>query len=101
MEKKSNPYGKIITVLTAISFIVTIVLYPRLPAAIPYHWNLNGSVNTAGKWIAFITALMPVVVYFISVAYPKKNQSNPEIVSFFVCVLLIAVHWIVLFLAMR
>lgn len=100
-EKKPVPYNILIIALTAVSLAGTAILYPRLPAAIPYHWGIDGSVQTTGKWIAFLTALLPVAIYYFSILRPKKNQTHPEIVSFCVSILLLAVHWVILFISMR
>ena len=100
-EKKPVPYNIIVIALTAVSLVGTAILFPSLPAAIPYHWGIDGSVKTTGKWVAFVTALLPVAIYYLSVLRPKKNQTHPEIVAFFVSILLVIVHWVILFISMR
>ncbi len=87
---------KIIIVLTAISFIATIFIYPYLPATVPYHWNSNGSVETAGKWIVFITALLPVAIYYLGKTRMKKNQT--EVSIFVVSLVFIIIHWAIIFI---
>ena len=94
--KKFDLYEKIIMVLTALSIIATIFIYPNLPETIPYHWNINGSVKTAGKWIVFLTALLPVAIYYLGRSRLKKNQT--DISMFVISLFLIIVHWSIIFI---
>ncbi len=99
MEKKevSVPFAKIIIAATVLSFVATILIYPSLPTLIPYHWGIGGSVKTVEKWFAFITALMPVIIYYMVKLRSKKEQ--PSVSAFLISLLVMLIHWIILFIA--
>lgn len=92
-RKASVPFDKIIIVATLVTFIATIFLYPSLPEAIPYRWETGGIVKTVGKWFAFVTALFPVIIYYL-VKLRSKNQS--EVKPFVISLLFLIIHWIVI-----
>ena len=60
-------------VLALIPLVLVAVLYARLPAQIPTHWNLNGTVTYSGKAMAWLTAgLSPVLLLLLQVI-PKLD----------------------------
>lgn len=99
MEKirKSIKLDWIIIGATAFSFFATIFIYPTLPAQIPYHWSIDGSIKAAGKWIVFITALLPIVIYYMVKLRSKKNQTQMTRVG--VSLLSAIIHWVIIFIA--
>lgn len=52
-----NPNMRILTyLLAAASLLLAAVLYPKLPAQIPTHWDLDGTVTYGGRHMIFLTA---------------------------------------------
>jgi len=96
-EKKPLPLSKIIIALTLLSVAATVILYPSLPARIPYHWSITGTVRTAGKWITLVMASLPVIIFYTAKFRPKQNQS--ESYTFVICLLFIIIHWVIIFIA--
>lgn len=55
--------------LVLASLVVAVVLYPRLPAQIPTHWNIHGEVDDTGakEWAAFLfPAIMAAMIAFFA-----------------------------------
>ena len=96
-KQAAIPFDKIIITATVLSFIATILIFPSLPDVIPYHWGINGSVKTIEKWFAFITALLPVIIYYAVKLRSKKDQSGKS--PFMISLLVMAIHWIIIFIA--
>ena len=96
-HKQSISLDKIMIAITILSFLATILIYSSLPAVIPYHWGIDGSVKTVGKWVAFITALMPVGIYYVVKFRSKKSQSDA--LAFVVALLVVVIHWATLFIS--
>ena len=101
MEKtnKRLRFDLITFAVTAVSFIATVLVYPSLPDAIPYHWSASGSVKTIGKWVAFAAALIPVFIYYVARMRLKKNQT--EATCFLTAMAFVVLNWVLIFIAMR
>lgn len=95
--KKRVLFDLIIIAVTALSFIATIFIYPSLPAMIAYHWSVGGNVKKIGKWVAFITALLPVLIYYIAKLRLKKNQTEAS--SFWTAMIFVVVNWVLILIA--
>jgi len=95
--KKPMPYHQIIILITALSVIATILVYPSLPDAIPYHWSIGGEVKTVDKWVAYLTALLPVVIYHVSKLSSRRHQTESS--RFLVSLVFVIIHWAVIFIA--
>ena len=98
-QKRSISLDKIMIAITVLSFTATILIYSSLPAMIPYHWGIGGSVKTAEKWVAFITALTPVGIYYLVKC--RSNKSLSDVLAFVVALLIVVIHWTILFISMR
>ena len=82
---KKNKATLIITSLTTlIPILVGLLLWDKLPEQVPYHWNINGEVDS---WVSKTQAvfLMPVVMLalhwvcvFASTADPKSKNYHPK-----------------------
>jgi uncharacterized membrane protein len=66
--------------LLALTFGVSVWLYPTLPERIPVHWNIEGKVDGYGSkhWAVFLMpgfmALMLVFFYFLPALSPKHFE---------------------------
>lgn len=43
--------------------LIALAVYPILPATIPIHFSVTGRVDSAGKWVVFLIALIPFIVF--------------------------------------
>jgi uncharacterized membrane protein len=98
-KKISIPFDLIVIALTAISILATILLYPGLPAEIPYHWGIGGSGKTIEKWFVFITAPLPGFIYCAVKLRSKKDQAGKS--PFLTSLLVLIIHWVIIFIANR
>lgn len=98
-QKKSISFNKAMIAITALSFLATVLIYSSLPAVIPYHWGIGGSVKMVEKWVVFITVLTPVGIYYAVKFRSKKSRSDAF--AFVVALLVVAIHWITLFISMK
>ena len=65
------------TVVCLIPIIVGIILYSRLPAQIPIHWDADGNVNgTAGKFVGVI--VLPGILVLVNAAMPFILSMDPR-----------------------
>ena len=94
--------SRIVIGLTVVSLIGTFIIFPYLPNSIPIHWSINGSVKTAYKGVVFISALLPLVVYFLKLFKSRidpKSQSYEKHKKAFsiniltIALVLVMVHW--------
>ena len=71
-------------VFLAISVGVAVWLYPRLPAQVPTHWNMQGQVNDHMPrfWGAAISPLMIVFLAFLTWLLPVISPRRFEIAPF-------------------
>jgi uncharacterized membrane protein len=92
-----------------LSIIGTCIIYPKLPAKIPVHWNLSGHVNSIKpKIYIFITALLPLLLIMLNsitrrIGSRDKN-ANPKIVeditTMVMVLLLCGLNWGVIFIGL-
>jgi uncharacterized membrane protein len=63
-------------VLIALMLLLALWAYPRLPAQIPSHWNMEGEVNGwSGRWVVFLPPLMGLVLL---VLMPLLRRIDPR-----------------------
>lgn len=69
--------------LTAATFLATLVVYPQLPKLVPTHWNLEGQADDYGaKWMLFwIPAAMAGLMIFFRFL-PWLSPKHWEVDSF-------------------
>ncbi len=64
--------------LAAVSLLLAIVLYPSLPAEIPTHWDIDGTVTYSGKSTIFLTGslglLIAVLMDFLPRIDPRRRN---------------------------
>lgn len=96
-EKRITIRFDLITIaVTVLSFIATLFVYPSLPASIPYHWSVDGSVKSIEKWVAFITAFAPVFIYYIAKSR-RKNQT--DVSRFLTAMIFVVINWVLILIA--
>jgi len=57
--------------IALLSAAVTVVFYGRLPAEIPVHWNLDGTVNYGARSMLWLLGGLPIVLWCLFVLLPK------------------------------
>ena len=64
-------------ILTVAVSVLSAVLYSRLPALIPTHWNIHGKVDSYGEkvWAVF---LIPAVMVFLLVLFRILSWLSPR-----------------------
>jgi uncharacterized membrane protein len=84
--------------LTAAALAASLLLYPRLPAEIPLHWDIHGEVNGSGakEWAAFLLPACMAGILLIARVLPWLSPRHFEVDGFrvtygFVMVLPVAV----------
>ena len=73
----SRKYAALAIGLTLAAFAASVMLYPRLPAEIPIHWNIHGQVDNQGSktWAAF---LAPCLMVFMIVLFRFLPWLSPR-----------------------
>lgn len=63
------------------AFLITAIVYPRLPEQIPSHWNVDGEVDatTAKPWGAFMLPLMMLGSLAMFLALPRISPKGYEV----------------------
>ena len=71
-------------VLIGVGFLVSILLYHRLPAQIPMHWNIAGEVNGYGSRFegAFALPLLNVAILLLLVWLPAIDPRRKSYAQF-------------------
>lgn len=93
--------------LVVITFAASIIVYPRLPARVPTHWNIRGQVDGYGpRWIStFLLPAMLLVVWGLLRFLPRidprranyaKMQGTYDLVVNLTLTLLAALHLVLL-----
>ena len=70
--------------LTALALIASLVLYPRLPAEIPTHWNIEGKIDGYGSktWASFLMPAIMVGMLVLFWGIPWLSPKQFEVDSF-------------------
>lgn len=66
----------VFAILLIVMLGVNVLLYSKLPDAIPSHWNINGQIDSyQGKWFVFF----PIGVYlFFALLFPLLRHFDPR-----------------------
>ena len=65
----------LIGVLSLMPLVLTAWFYPRLPATIPMHWNIDGTVRYDPKYTLWIMAALSPV---LAVLFPVMAKIDPR-----------------------
>jgi len=97
-------------IIALISLIATFFVYGSLPEEIPRHWGSNGEVDAYwGKEGAFLTAALPLLLYFFMRFLPKidpkrdsykKHKKAYNMTIYAIILLMIALHWITMYVSL-
>lgn len=70
--------------LILVSFIPSIIFYPKLPDQIPMHWNLSGEVDRYGDKLygAFFSQGVNLFVFFLLLITPKIDPRKENYQKF-------------------
>ena len=81
MKKKNNIYNLIIII---VAFLVSIVLYNKLPYLMPMHWNIAGEINSYGPKIlvAFLAPILMLVIWVAMLYSPKIDPKKDNYTKF-------------------
>ena len=81
MKKKSDIYN--LTIIT-IGFLVSIILYNKLPDLIPMHWNIDGEINSYGPKIlmAFLSPILMLLMWSSMLYFPKIDPKKDNYAKF-------------------
>lgn len=104
MKKMITKTTLILFIMTVLSFIGHLFIYPRLPDIIPVQWGSDGSVNSyGGKYIDLIMAALPIVILLLLTYMPyidprkanyRKHRHAYSIMTIGITLLLIACSWL-------
>lgn len=84
MIKKNLPKLIITSLITLIPIVIGLILWDKLPAQVPVHWNINGDVDyyTTKTQAVFVMPLVLVAFHWICVVGtsldPKKQNINDK-----------------------
>ena len=81
IKKKRDIYN--LTLIT-IGFLVSIILYNKLPELMPMHWNINGEINSYGPKIlmAFLSPILMLVMWISMSYFPKIDPKKDNYAKF-------------------
>lgn len=86
-----------------LSFLLTLMVYSRLPDSMPIHWNVAGQPdNYAPKIMAvFLTLLIPLFIYGLMLAVQKKEhyerfKGTYKLISNVLIIFFLGLHWLVI-----
>lgn len=94
-------------VLVALAAVASAVTWPRLPAQVPVHWNIDGQVDRYGSRLEGVL-LVPIIMMVVAVLLPLAPRIDPRARNYdkfqptyaiainAVLVLLLAVHALIL-----
>jgi len=58
--------------LSIVSFVGTLLIYPRFPEMIPTHWGIDGEVDRYnGRYMALLMAALPIGLYYMMTIIPS------------------------------
>lgn len=71
-------------VLFALAIVSSVILYPRLPAVIPTHWNIKGEVDGYGSkhWAIFLMPIAMAAMMLLFRFLPALSPKHFEVDSF-------------------
>lgn len=102
--------NKWVFLIVALSIIGTAIIYPYLPDQVPAHWNMSGEIDRyQAKTAVFFMAVLPLVLYLLMIYLPKidpkkasydKHKNAYEIVQILVVIILTALHWVSMLVAL-
>lgn len=94
---------KYLYIPAAISIFATALLYTRLPAMVPTHWEASGAVDIwKPRYILVFTALLPVAFLYLLQKVPAmapdsegfaQHETAYGVISAMVVFFIIALHW--------
>ncbi|HZL87400.1 MAG TPA: SdpI family protein [Pirellulaceae bacterium] len=70
--------------LVALALAASLILYPRLPAVIPTHWNIEGKIDGYGSktWATFLMPAIMAGMLLLFWALPWLSPKHFEVDSF-------------------
>lgn len=95
-----------------VSVVLTVILYPRLPAVMATHWNFQGTPDGySPKYVAaFMGLLLPLGFYFLLNALPyldpkkkeayDKFQGTYSLIKNYLILFFLLMHWLVILSAL-
>lgn len=108
--KIKNPIYKTVLMLSVISILITLYLYPMLPNEIPIHFNISGEVDDYGpRTFALFTAVLPLISLIFFRFLPRLDPKGENykfhtkaynVFILFMMLFFIVLHWITLFSAL-
>lgn len=103
---KKNLSNIILLGIMALSIIGTAILYDKLPAQVPSHWNIHGEVDDyQSRVFVYFTALLPILLYGLMRFLPKidpkresyeKHKKAYDVFILVLTIFLVSVHWMTL-----
>ncbi len=101
--KKNKILVNIILLIIVLSFVASLVFYPRLPENMATHWNAQGEVDgyTSRFWGAFLNPLVLLGVTLLLLFIPRIDPLKENIMKFqdfyygfivIFCVFMLLVH---------
>ena len=102
---------RLILILSAISFALTLWLYPSLPGEIAIHWNIHGEIDNYGSknWV-FLFAAIPLLIYILALFLPRidprrenyvKHRATFRLIITGIALAMIALHWITILFSLQ
>lgn len=108
--KTKNIFYKTVILLSAVSILLTLYLYPNLPTQIPIHFDYTGQPDNFGpRAFTLFTASLPLIGIVLFKALPKLDPKSEayqlhakayDIFIVLVLFLFIIFHWISIFVAL-
>lgn len=110
MKQNKSSLFLFCTLLSLVSLIATIIIFPQLPAEIPIHWNLAGEIDDYGsRYFTFFTASLPLILLVLFRVIPKidpkqeafnKHPKAYHMLILAMTILMIGIHWLTLLAAL-
>jgi len=89
----TRPYFAISVVLTVLTLVSVLILYPRMPETVPTHWNFRGEVDGYGpRSTAFLLPAMMALLLLVFRLLPWLSPRHFELDTFrstYDCIVLI------------
>lgn len=80
-KKKSNIYN---ITLIAVAFLITVLVYSKLPDKLPMHWNMAGEIDGYGakSFVAFMSLGLMIFMWGFMKALPKIDPRKDNYLKF-------------------